>query len=86
MHSVFIWACCNNHQALGAIVGLVNPYVQPEELPEFFWTHLAKDLELLGQDTGKGLEESVMMIHLVLQKILTASSPDGKFDYSDYSE
>ena len=78
MHSAFIWASCNNDQALGAIAGLVKLHVQPQQLPEFFWTHLEKDVELLGKDTNKGLEESVMIIHLVLRQILTANPPTGR--------
>ena len=79
MHSAFIWASCNNEPALGAIAGLVTPQVPPQHLPEFFWAHLEKDLELLGKDTGKGLEETVMIMHLVLKRILTISPPIGLF-------
>ena len=77
MHSAFIWASCNNKQALGAIAGLINGQVPLQKLPEFFWAHLEKDLELLGKDTEKGLEENVMILHLVLEKILTLSPPTG---------
>lgn len=78
LHSAFIWACCNNDQALGAITGLVVPHVQPQHLPEFFWAHLEKDIEMLGIDTHKGLEEIVLLIHLVLRQILTTDPPAGK--------
>ena len=77
IHSAFVWASCNNDQALGAIAGLVNAQVTPQQLPEFFWAHLEKDLELLGKDTKKGLEENVMMLHLVLRQILTLNPPSG---------
>ena len=79
MHSAFIWASCNNDQALGAIAGLVRSQVTPQQLPEFFWAHLEKDLQLLGEDTKKGLEENVMIIHLVLRQILTLDPPTGNF-------
>lgn len=77
MHSAFIWASCHNKLALEAIGGLVKSNVLPEHLPEYFWTHLEKDLELLSTDTGKGLDECVMIIHLVLKQILTAKPPKG---------
>jgi hypothetical protein len=77
MHSAFIWASCNSDQALGAIAGLVHADIPSEQLPEFFWVHLEKDLELLGKDTKKGLEENVMILHLVLEKILTLNQPTG---------
>jgi hypothetical protein len=79
MHAAFIWASCNNDQALGAFAGLVHADVPSEQLPEFFWAHLEKDLELLGKDTKKGLEENVMILHLVLKKILTLNQPTGMF-------
>ena len=60
-----------------AIAGLVTPQVPPQQLPEFFWVHLEKDLELLGRDTGKGLDETVMIVHLVLRQILTTNPPIG---------
>ena len=81
MHSAFVWATCNNQPALEAIASLVSPRVLPKNLPEFFWTHLEKDLELLGRDTGKGLDEVVMIIHLVLRHILTTDPPTGLFSY-----
>ena len=46
MHSAFVWASCNNQPALEAIASLVSPQVLPQNLPEFFWAHLEKDLEL----------------------------------------
>lgn len=79
MHSAFVWAYCNNDQAPGTIAGLVNAQVLSQKLPEFFWAHLEKDLELLGKDTKKGLEENVMILHLVLEKILTLNPPTGIF-------
>ena len=82
MHSAFIWASCNNDQALGAIAGLVNAQVPPQQLPEFFWIHLEKDLELLGKDTKKGLEDNVMILHLVLRQILTLNPPTGAYIYT----
>ena len=75
MHSAFIWAICNNDQALDAIAALVSP--QPDDLPNFFWAHLEADIEMLGKDTGKGLDETIMIIHLVLRQILISKPPEG---------
>ena len=79
MHSAFIWASCNNESALEAIASLITPQVALQYLPEFFWAHLEKDLELLGRDTGRGLDETVMIIHLVLRQILTTDPPMGVY-------
>lgn len=40
-----------------------------------FWAHLEKDFELLGRDTGRGLDETVMIAHLVLRQILITNPP-----------
>ena len=77
IHSAFVWASCNNQPALEAIASLVTPQVLPQNLPEFFWAHLEKDLELLSRDTGKGLDEVVTILHLVLRHILTTDPPIG---------
>ena len=74
MHSAFLWACCNSERALVDISHLVKPNVRPNQLPEFFWRHFEKDIELLGLATGKGLDETVIILHLVLKEMLTRSS------------
>ena len=79
LHSALIWATCNNQSSLEAIASLVTPQMLAKDLPEFFWAHLEKDLELLGRDTGKGLDEVVMIMHLVLRQILTTDPPIGLF-------
>ena len=78
MHSAFIWAWCNNkrHQ-LSFIASLIYPRVPAEHLPEFFWKHLEKDIDLLCGDTRKGIDYVVMIIHLVLGHILTTNPPTG---------
>ena len=82
MHSAFIWASCNNEPSVEAIAGLVKPQVTTN-LQEFFWAHLEKDIELLSRDTGRGLDEAVMIVHLVLRHILTTDPPIGCLYYVD---
>lgn len=79
MHSALVWASCNNREELEAIAGLVVLPVPPQQLPEFFWAHLEKDFELLGRDTGRGLDETVMIVHLVLRQILLTNPPTGTY-------
>lgn len=61
-----------------ALVELVKPRENVNNLPEFFWMHLKKDIEQLSQVTGRGLEDSAIIIHLVLRGILTNESPTRK--------
>ena len=71
MHSALVWGTCNNQEAIEAYLQLVNTTVSPDNLPEYFWRHLMKDIEDLSKITSKAKEECCMVIHLVLREILT---------------
>ena len=62
---------------MAELADLVKPRVNPNNLPEFFWMHLNKDIEQLSRVTGKSLDESAIIIHLVLRGILTKAPPTG---------
>ncbi len=72
MHSSFIWAACHNEHQLVDIARVTNGMVRPQNLAEFFWFHLEKDLECMQRSTGRGVDECVMIVHLVLKEILLA--------------
>ena len=60
------------------LLRLVKPQLpNATELPEFFWHHLERDLQLLGQATGKSVDEAAIILHLVLRGILTQEPPKG---------
>ena len=76
MHSALVWVSCNDDTASGGLVTLVKSGLQsPQELPEFFWGHLERDVQLLGRALGKNPEEAAIVIHLVLKSVLTVSPP-----------
>ena len=76
MHSALVWVSCNDDTATGGLVDLVKSGLQsPQELPEFFWGHLQRDVQLLGQALGKNPEDAAIVVHLVLRNILTVSPP-----------
>ena len=77
MHSTLVWACCNNNTATVTLAPMVHPQEHPNSLPELFWRHLEKDIELLSLDIGRGFDETVLLIHLVLRQILAATSLKG---------
>jgi len=72
MHSALIWASCNSDAATEGLLQLVKPAVQPHALPEFFWDHLERDLQLVGVALGKNVEEAAIVVHLVIKHILTS--------------
>ena len=76
MHSALVWVSCNDDTATGGLVELVKSGLQsPQELPEFFWGHLERDVQLLGRALGKNPEDAAIVVHLVLRNILTVSPP-----------
>ena len=54
---------------------LVKVGVHPRDLSEFFWHHLERDMELLGAATGKSVDDSAIIVHLVLREILLRDPP-----------
>ena len=61
--------------AIGALVDMVAVDIPATSLPEFFWKHLEKDLELLQQATGKSFDECLLFCHLILQRVLQTDPP-----------
>ncbi len=59
------------------LVALVKIPVDPKDLPQFFWEHLRKDVQHLSQVTVKKLEESAIIIHMVLRGILINQPPSA---------
>ena len=64
-----------SQSAMEGLTQLVKVGVRPQNLPEFFWHHLERDVELLGRVTGKSMDESAITIHLVLREILSKMPP-----------
>ena len=64
-----------SQSAMEGLIQLVKVGVRPQELPEFFWHHLERDLELLGRAIGKSMDESAITLHLVLREILLNDPP-----------
>ena len=64
-----------SQSAIEGLVQLVKVGVRPQELPEFFWRHLERDIELLGRAIGKSMDDSAITLHLVLKEILLRDPP-----------
>ncbi len=75
MHVSFLWAACHNQYQLEDIARVTQGVVPLQDLAEFFWLHLEKDLECMQNSTGRGVDECVMILYLVLKQILTSDYP-----------
>ena len=84
MHSSFIWASCTNNDISADLAELVKGNVMPRHLPEFFWRHLERDIESLRRITNRGLDECAMIVHLVLERILSVNPPTCKL-YAEWT-
>lgn len=68
MHSSLLWATFNKISDVHVIVKTEE--LQSNELPEFFFLHLMKDIEILSKAIGRNDDEATIVIHLVLKQIL----------------
>ena len=78
MHSCLIWFSCHHSDCIGQLVQIVKCSVLPHNLPEFFWMHLQKDIKNLSSSIGRSIDESAVLIHLVLKRMLFENPPKGK--------
>ena len=79
MHSVLVWISCSTQKATQGLLQLVTVgSVRPRELSEFFWRHLEKDLELLCRALNKNMQEALLVLHLVIQRM--GSSITSRFN------
>jgi len=79
MHSALVYASCNNKAATEGLLRMVKVEgINPNELPEFFWDHLQQDIKILAKAVGKNEEEAAIVLHLVLQQILTREPRKSK--------
>ena len=79
MHSAFVWTCANDENLLGDMTSLTSAPIRPNVLPEFFWKHLEKDIDVLCKVLKRGEDESILVVHLVLRQILMQQRHSGKF-------
>lgn len=47
---------------------------KPEDVEEFFWGHLQKDVECLAEALSKNTEDALLTVHLFLQHLYKDSS------------
>ena len=78
MHSCLIWFSCHHFDCIGDLVHIVKCSILPDNLPEFFWMHLQKDVENLSSCIGRSTDECAVLIHLILKRMLVENPPKGK--------
>ena len=80
MHSAFLWCACHYKDMFEAAINrLIKPTFDPKFFPEFFWLHLVQDIHQLSRATGKSIQDSALIIHLLLHDILTRAQPTCKY-------
>ena len=46
---------------------IAHSVVKVEDLPQFFWQHLTRDLYVLSKVIGHSVDDAALLIHLILQ-------------------
>ena len=78
MHSALLWASCNNDNATEGLLRLVRSGLRsPQELPEFFWGHLERDIAVLARALGKNHDEAAILVHVVVRNMLLVEPTRG---------
>ncbi|KAI1886440.1 hypothetical protein AGOR_G00195780 [Albula goreensis] len=57
---------------LQAVRAMIHPQVQ--DVREFLWQHLERDMEVLGRTLGQNMDNTALTIHLLLQAFLQHST------------
>ena len=60
------------------LAALVKSKANISNIPQFFWKHLCKDVEHLSRVIEKNMEETVIVVHLVLHGIMKRAPYKGK--------
>ncbi|XP_077980164.1 E3 ubiquitin-protein ligase rnf213-alpha-like [Glandiceps talaboti] len=73
MHAAMLGAATKTPKNL---VGVFQPAMNANAVPAFLWNHLECDLRLLSRATGKSVDDAAVMIHMILDGMLTVK-PKG---------
>ncbi|XP_070580810.1 E3 ubiquitin-protein ligase rnf213-alpha-like [Ptychodera flava] len=66
------------------IAVLINPSIIATEVPSFLWRHIERDVHLLTQACGKSVDDSYLIIHMILQEILKQTPQDQSQHRQDF--
>ncbi|KAL4648632.1 E3 ubiquitin-protein ligase rnf213-beta-like [Arapaima gigas] len=68
-HLAMLLGTVQHQQAVSA---MIQPSVR--DVREFLWRHLEKDMEILGRSLGQNMDNTAIIVHLVLQAFLQRST------------
>ncbi|XP_070580814.1 E3 ubiquitin-protein ligase rnf213-alpha-like isoform X2 [Ptychodera flava] len=73
MHAAMIGAAT---KAPRNLTGVIHPTINNNAVPQFLLHHLDCDLQLLSRASGKSIDDSALIVHMVLNRMLT-TKPQG---------
>ncbi|XP_048586969.1 E3 ubiquitin-protein ligase rnf213-alpha-like isoform X2 [Nematostella vectensis] len=53
------------------VAQMITPYVTPNAVQQFLWNHVANDLRLLTQSSGRSVDDAILIVHLLIRNIAT---------------
>ncbi|XP_048587615.1 E3 ubiquitin-protein ligase rnf213-alpha isoform X3 [Nematostella vectensis] len=53
------------------VAQMITPYVTPNAVQQFLWNHVANDLRLLTQSSGRSVDDAILSVHLLIRNIAT---------------
>ena len=56
---------------------LIHPPIPQEQVANFLWEHLQRDLEVLSRAIGRSTDDSALTIHRILAQITSSLEKRG---------
>lgn len=79
LHSMLLWTCCSKSDLIEDVNEIISfDIAELCDLPRFFWQHLVQNLNSLCKVLSVGLDDAVLVIHLIMAEILTKPQPKSR--------
>lgn len=64
------------------LASATHPVVRPEDMSTYFWKHLVHDIDVLSKAIGHSVDETTLVIHLILQEMYNSTYNGKPFMYT----
>ena len=77
---MYIWL--NGYCLLQAVVAVIKPDVEAQQIPDFLWGHVNADLNTLQRVLGCSIDDVFILVHSIINNIMITHNQGKVFLYS----
>lgn len=77
---MYIWL--NAYCLLQAVVPVIKPDVEAQQIPDFLWGHVNADLNNLQRVLGCSIDDIFILMHSIINNIMITHNQGKVFPYS----